>query len=72
MKTIADLKPNEKATIKSIQTQTKWTHRLMVLGLVEGTEIEYIGSALGGDPIEIKVFGSTMSIQKESAELFEI
>ncbi len=72
MKTIADLKPREKATIKTVQTGSDWVHRLMVMGLVEGAEVEYIGSAMGGDPIEITLYGSSMSIQKESAELFEI
>lgn len=72
MKTIADLQPNETATITSVNTDSDWAQRLMVLGLVEGAEVEYVSSAIGGDPIEIKLNGSSMSLQKESAELFEI
>ena len=70
--TIADLTPTQKAIIKRVQSESIWIQRLMTLGLVEGTEIEYVGAAIGGDPIEIKVNGASMSIRKECAELFEI
>ena len=70
--TIADLRPKQKATIKHVHTESIWIQRLMVLGLVEGAEVEYIGSAIGGDPIEIKINGSSMTMQRESAVLFEI
>jgi len=42
----------------------------MVLGLVEGARVEYVGAAIGGDPIEIKLFGAPMSIQRKHAGKF--
>jgi Fe2+ transport system protein FeoA len=44
--------------------------RLMVLGLVEGTEIELAGTAIGGDPIEYRMFGNAISLRREQARHF--
>jgi Fe2+ transport system protein FeoA len=46
--------------------------RLMVLGLVEGAEVEYSSSAIGGDPLEIRLFGSAISLRKEHARHFKV
>jgi Fe2+ transport system protein FeoA len=46
--------------------------RLMVLGLIEGAEIHYANSAIGGDPMEITVFGTSISIRKQQAANFSI
>jgi Fe2+ transport system protein FeoA len=46
--------------------------RLMVLGLVTGTEIEFTGAALGGDPLEFRLFGNGISLRREQARHFEV
>jgi Fe2+ transport system protein FeoA len=46
--------------------------RLMVLGLVEGTEIELSSSASGGDPIEYRIFGNAISLRREQARHFAV
>jgi len=72
MKTIADLKPGQKAYIESITEIDSWVERLMVLGLIEGAEVEYVGSAIGDNPIELKLHGGRMALQREYAEKFII
>ena len=43
-------------------------------GLVEGTELKYLNSALGGDPLEFRLFDNdgTISIRKEQAQHFTV
>ena len=44
----------------------------MVLGLVEGAEVELAGAALGGDPMEFRLFGSGISLRQEQARQFTV
>ena len=46
--------------------------RLMVLGLVEGAEVEFASSAIGGDPLEFRLFGNAISLRKEHARHFTV
>jgi Fe2+ transport system protein FeoA len=44
----------------------------MILGLVEGAELEYSSSAIGGDPLEFRLFGNAISLRKEHARHFRV
>jgi Fe2+ transport system protein FeoA len=44
----------------------------MVLGLVEGAEVELAGAAIGGDPMEFRLFGSGISLRQEQARHFTV
>jgi len=44
----------------------------MMLGLVEGAEVELAGSALGGDPMEFRLFGCGISLRQEQARSFAV
>ena len=68
--TIDQLQPGQKVIITKINCSDDWIQRLMVLGLVEGANVEYIGAGVGGDPIEIRLFGSSMAIQRKHAKQF--
>ena len=46
--------------------------RLMVMGLVEGAEVELASSAIGGDPIEFRLFGTAISLRREHAAHFSV
>jgi Fe2+ transport system protein FeoA len=59
--TLATLKRGQKAIIRAIDAADPQVQRLMVLGLVEGTEVEHASSAIGGDPIEFRLFGCGIS-----------
>ena len=46
--------------------------RLMVLGLVEGAEIELVSIAIGGDPLEFRLYGMSISLRREHARFFAV
>lgn len=70
--TLATLKRGQKGVIKSVDASDPQVQRLMVLGLVEGTEIEHASAAIGGDPIEFRLFGCGISLRQEHARFFEV
>jgi ferrous iron transport protein A len=70
--TLADLKPGQSGNIESIDTDSPGIVRLMVLGLVEGTDVCFENSAIGGDPLELSVFGASISVRREQAQNFRI
>ncbi len=70
--TLATLGRGQKGVIKSVDTSDPQVQRLMVLGLVEGAEIEHASSAIGGDPIEFRLFGCGISLRREDARFFQV
>ena len=70
--TLADLKPGERALIESIDTSDPAVQRLMVLGLVESAELEFLRKSLGGDPLEFRLFGTAISLRREQAQRFSV
>ncbi len=70
--TLADLKPGQSASIKSIDTSSPGVVRLMVLGLIEGAKVRFVSAAIGGDPLEISVFGASISVRRQQAMHFNI
>ena len=70
--TLATLKRGQKAIIRAIDAADPQVQSLMVLGLVEGTEVEHASSAIGGDPIEFRLFGCGISLRQEHARRFKV
>jgi ferrous iron transport protein A len=70
--TLRELRPGQSARIDKVDARQPGVIRLMVLGLIEGAEIQYENSAIGGDPMEITVFGTSISIRKQQAANFSI
>lgn len=70
--TLTELAPGETATIESILTDDPAVQRLMVLGLVEGAELTFVRSSLGGDPLEFRVFGAAISLRRAQADRFVV
>jgi Fe2+ transport system protein FeoA len=70
--TLADLKPGDRARIESIDTADPAVQRLMVLGLVEGAEITFLRRSLGGDPLELRIYGAAISLRDEQARRFHV
>lgn len=70
--TLADLRPGQSARIESIDTSGPGIVRLMVLGLIEGVTVQFENAAIGGDPLEISMFGASISIRKQQAGHFMI
>jgi Fe2+ transport system protein FeoA len=44
----------------------------MVLGLVEGAEVAFMRRSLGGDPLEIRIYGAAISLREEQARRFHV
>lgn len=70
--TLADLKPGQSARIESIDTSGPGVVRLMVLGLIEGVIVQFENAAIGGDPLEISLFGTSISVRKQQARNFSV
>lgn len=70
--TLKDLLPGQSARIDKVDAKQPGVVRLMVLGLIEGAEIKHANSAIGGDPMEVTVFGTSISIRKQQAANFNI
>lgn len=70
--TLRDLNPGQSALIEEVDARQPGVVRLMVLGLIEGAEVQYENSAIGGDPMEISVYGSAISVRKQQADCFRI
>jgi ferrous iron transport protein A len=70
--TLADLKPGDYVRIESIETADPAVQRLMVLGLVEGAELTFLQRSLGGDPLEIRIYGAAISLRAEQARRFHV
>ena len=70
--TLDQLQFGQKYIIDDVDAADPVVQRLMVLGLVEGTEIELASSAIGGDPIEFRIFGNAISLRREQAVRFAV
>lgn len=70
--TLADLKKGDRVRIQSIRTLNPNVQRLMIMGLVEGAELEYLGPSLGGDPVEFRLYGGAVSLRLADGRHFEV
>jgi Fe2+ transport system protein FeoA len=70
--TLKELTRGQWARIDQVDARQPGVVRLMVLGLIEGAEVQYESSAIGGDPMEITVYGTSISIRKQQANCFRI
>ena len=70
--TLADLKPGQRVRIRQIDTADRHAQRLMVLGLVEHAELTFSGAAVGGDPLEFRLYGAAISLRRAQAAAFSV
>jgi Fe2+ transport system protein FeoA len=70
--TLATMQRGQKAVISAVNATDPLVQRLMTLGLVEGAEIERASSAIGGDPLEFRLFGTGISLRQEQARQFAV
>ena len=69
---LASLQHGRKYVINDVDATEPDVQRLMVLGLVEGTEVELASTAIGGDPLEFRMFGNAISLRLEQAKYFAV
>ncbi|HET6592500.1 MAG TPA: FeoA family protein [Xanthomonadales bacterium] len=70
--TLRELRPGQYARIEHVDARQPGVVRLMVLGLIEGVEVQHANSAIGGDPMEVSVFGTAISVRRQQAACFRI
>jgi DtxR family Mn-dependent transcriptional regulator len=70
--TLLDLKPNQHAIVSRVQGQGPLRRRLMDLGLITGTPVTMERSAPLGDPLEILVKGTHLSLRREEASSVQV
>lgn len=70
--TLSDLQTGTMARISAINTADPAVLRLMMLGLVEGAEVEFMRASIGGDPLEFLVHGAAISLRREQARAFSV
>ena len=70
--TLRELQRGQSARIEKVDSRQPGVVRLMVLGLTEGTEIQFQNAAIGGDPMEISVFGTSISVRRQQADSFVV
>lgn len=70
--TLKELRRGQSARIEKVDSNQPGVVRLMVLGLIEGAEIIFENAAIGGDPMEVSVFGTAISIRRQQADSFSV
>lgn len=70
--TLRELRPGQSARIEKVDANQPGVVRLMVLGLTEGANVQFENAAIGGDPMEVTVFGTAISVRKQQASSFSV
>lgn len=72
MATLNDLVPGERARILEVLGEDSIAMRLLEMGLTDGEEVELLGRAPLGDPIEYCVRGYRLSLRSDEAKRVEV
>ena len=64
-KTLNDINPGQKATIKELCADGSIRRRLLDIGLIENTEVECLGRSPSGDPSAFLIRGAVIAIRSE-------
>lgn len=67
MPTLADLSPGQSAEVVSLAGDPALVQRLYEFGLLEGERVEVLARAPLGDPIELRVGNSRLSLRRAEA-----
>jgi ferrous iron transport protein A len=67
MPTLADLSPGQSAEVLSLSGDPALVQRLYEMGLLEGERVEVVARAPLGDPIEIRLGNTRLSLRKAEA-----
>jgi ferrous iron transport protein A len=70
--TLDQLRPGQRGRILRIDAGDSLGQRLMEMGLLDGEEIEVIGFAPLGDPMEVRLGDSRLSLRRVEAARIEV
>ena len=71
-RSLADLKLGDVVSVEHVGGERAFRRRLMELGLVPGTRVELVAVAPLGDPLELLVRGSSLSIRRADASAVRV
>ena len=72
MKTLREVKIGETAKVVRLHGEGPVKRRIMDMGITRGTEVFVRKVAPLGDPVEVTVRGSELSLRKADAEMIEV
>ena len=72
METLDSLSPGQHAIIDSVTGEDSIAVRLMEMGLIDGEQIELLGRAPLGDPLEFQIRGYRISLRVSEAQRVSI
>ena len=72
MTTLADLRVGTRARVSGVAGSDGISVRLLEMGLTPGTELQVIGTAPLGDPLELDLRGYRLSVRKTEASRVEV
>ena len=67
MPSLDQLRTGQRASLLSVAGDDAIVQRLLEMGLLEGEEVEVLGFAPLGDPMEIRVRDSRLSLRRSEA-----
>ena len=65
---MCDLMPGRGGTVVSLGVETALSHRLLDLGLTEGSRVECVGRSLWGDPSAYRICGAVIVLRRRDCE----
>jgi len=71
-RTAADLRVGQRARVESVAGVDELSTRLLEMGLTPGVEIELLGTAPLGDPLEFELRGYRLSVRISEARRVSI
>ena len=72
MKTLKEAKVGQTVTVVKLHGEGPVRRRIMDMGITKGVEIYVRKAAPLGDPLELNVRGSELSLRKADAEMVEV
>lgn len=72
MPTLDQMLKGQRAQVVAVQGEDAIVQRLLEMGLLEGEEIEVLGFAPLGDPMEILLRGYRLSLRRSEAARVEV
>lgn len=70
--TLDRLAPGQRGRILTLHGEPRFLQRLMEMGLLEGDEVELLAVAPLGDPLELRLGDSRLSLRRSDAALVEV
>jgi ferrous iron transport protein A len=68
MKTLDQLQAGQRAWVDSIEGDDSIALRLSEMGILEGEQVELVGRAPWGDPLDLRVRGYRVSLRRSEAQ----